>query len=162
MEHRLIISLEDFPPTGRHISGELDGSLFGFDNDEIQSVGPLSYDLDVQLFDTELLATGTISAPFLMRCGRCLESFEHIIECQGVSVSDDCTNKLVVDFTEQLREEIVLDIPTYPKCELSGLECEINADFSDFRLDNDPQSSVQSATPSSNSVWDALNQFPEK
>ncbi len=162
MEQRLLISLEDFPPAGRHISGEIDGAIFGFDNDEIQSIGPLYYDLDVQLFETELLATGYISAPFRFRCGRCLEQFDHTMECENLSVSEDCTDKLMVDLTEQLREELVLDIPTYPKCELSGQECEINSQFSDFSLDNDPQSGVESATPSSNSVWDALNQFPEK
>ena len=63
---------------------------------------------------------------------------------------------------EELREEVLLELPGYPKCEISGLECEINDTFCDFRLDKDPLSGVNSATPSGNSVWDALDDFPRK
>ena len=70
--------------------------------------------------------------------------------------------KLAQDITEDLREEVVLGLPSYPKCEISGLECEINDTFGDFRLDKDPHSGVDSATPSGESVWDALDKFPRE
>ena len=162
MDTRLTISLEDFPPTGLHLEGELDGKLFELNEGEIKSVGPLHYQLDIQLFDTELLATGTISAPFECCCARCLNQFTYTITCENISVSEDCTNKLAIDLTEQLREELVLILPNYPKCELAKLECEINTHFNDFRLDKDPLSGVQSATPNNNSVWDALDSYPQQ
>ena len=162
MQTQLIISLEEFPEEGRYLSGELDASVFGIDSAALHSTGPLSYELEVQLFETELMVRGSLSAPFELRCDRCLASFPYTIELDGLAYSYDVKGKLALDITDDLREEVVLALPSYPKCEISGLECEINDTFGDFRLDKDPQTGVDSAAPSSESVWDALDQFPKK
>ena len=75
MQTNLIISLEEFPEEGRYLSGELDASIFGIDCDALRSTGPLSYELEVQLFETELMVRGSICAPFELRCDRCLALF---------------------------------------------------------------------------------------
>ncbi len=162
MQERLIISLEEFPEQGRRLCGELDGALFGIDDDFLRSVGPLVYELDAQLYDTELMVRGRASAPFRLRCNRCLEEFDYEVEVEDIILTEDVRGKLEADLTEQLREELVLDLPDYPKCELVGEECKINAAYGDFRLDKDPQTGVNSATPSGESVWDALDQIPRQ
>ncbi len=162
MQTNLIISLEDFPEDGRYLCGKLDATLFGIDCDALHSTGPLSYELEAQLFETELMVRGCISAPFELRCDRCLTLFPYTVELNDITFSYDVKGKLALDITEDLREEIVLALPSYPKCEISDLECEINDTFGDFRLDKDPQSGVDSATPSGESVWDALDQFPKE
>ena len=162
MQMNLIISLEEFPEEGRFLSGELDAAVFGIDCDALRSTGPLSYELEVQLFETELMVRGSISAPFELRCDRCLALFPYTVELDDIAFSYDVKGKLALDITEDLREEVVLALPSYPKCEISGLECEINDTFGDFRLDKDPQTGVDSAAPSSESVWDALDQFPKQ
>ena len=148
MQTNLIISLEEFPEEGRYLSGELDAAVFGIDSAALRSTGPLSYELEVQLFETELMVRGSISAPFELRCDRCLAQFPYTVELDELTFSYDVKGKLALDITEDLREEVVLALPSYPKCEISGLECEINDTFGDFRLDKDPQSGVDSATPS--------------
>ena len=162
MQERVIIPLEEFPEEGLFLEGEADGALFGIDNTGAESIGPLSYNLEAQLYDTELVLRGSISAPFRMRCDRCLRELDYTVEVEGLTISCDVKGKAAEDVTEELREEVLLELPGYPKCEISGLECEINDTFCDFRLDKDPQSGVNSATPSGKSVWDALDDFPQK
>ena len=162
MQTNLIISTVDFPEEGRRLRGELDGALFDIDSDALRSTGPLSYELDVQLYETELLVQGRVSAPFSLRCDRCLAYFDYTVELPALALSYEVKGKLSADITEDLREELILALPAYPKCELSGLECEINDILGDFRLDKNPDSGVDSATPSGESVWDALDGLPEK
>ncbi len=159
METRFVISLEEFPEEGLHLVGEVDGAIFGIDDADLRCTGPLSYDVEVQLYDTELVLRGCVSAPFRLRCVRCLEEFDYELEIDDLTLSADVKGKLAIDLTEELREELVLELPAYPKCELMGEECKINDSFSDFRLDKDPQPGVDSATPSGESVWDALDSF---
>lgn len=160
MKTQLIISLEDFPETGRRLKGELDGSVFGIDDTGAVSCGTLCYELEAQLYDTELVVRGYAGAPFRLRCDRCLHEFVYEAEAMDLTLSFDVQGKLEQDITPELREEVILRLPAYPKCELVGQECEINDTFGDFRLDKDPHSGVNSATPSGQSVWDALDQFP--
>ena len=162
MQDRLIISLEEFPEEGLRLSGELDGSVFDIDTDAIRSIGPLVYDLEVQLYDTELMLRGTLSAEFSLRCDRCLRCFDYDVVVEDFTLSEEVKGKTAFDATEFVREDIVLALPAYPKCELADTECEINDNFGDFRLDKDPQSGVDSAAPSSESVWDALDSFPKQ
>ncbi len=160
METRFVISLEEFPEEGLHLVGEVDGAVFGIDDADLRCTGALSYDVEVQLYDTELVLRGRVSAPFRLRCVRCLEEFDYELELDELTLSVDVKGKLAADLTEELREELVLELPAYPKCELIGEECKINASFGDFRLDKDPQPGVNSATPSGESVWDALDSIP--
>ncbi len=162
MQDRLIISLEEFPEEGLHLRGELNSSVFDIDTEALRCTGPLVYDLEVRLFDTELMLRGTLSAAFSLRCDRCLQYFDYVVTVEDFTLSEEVKGKIAFDATEFVREDIILELPAYPKCELADRECEINDTFGDFRLDKDPTLGVDSATPSGNSVWDALDQFPGK
>ena len=162
MQMNLTIPLEEFPEEGLYLSGEIDAAVFGIDGGGLRSTGPLCYELEAQLFETELMVRGRIWADFELRCDRCLTEFPYTVELEGLAFSYDVKGKLAQDITEDLREEVVLALPSYPKCEISGLECEINDTFGDFRLDKDPHSGVDSATPSGESVWDTLDKFPRE
>lgn len=162
MQTRVTVPLEDFPEEGLRLQGEADGAIFDIDNTGARSVSPLEYDLEAKLYDTELLITGNVYATFSLRCDRCLEEFDYEVEIEDLALSYDTKGKFEIDLTQDLREEVLLELPGYPKCEISGLKCKINDTIGDFRLDKDPQSGVESPTPSGQSVWDALDQFPSK
>lgn len=162
MQTRVIVPLEEFPEEGLALNGEADGALFGTDNTGAVSVSPLHYHLEARLFETELLITGQVSATFRLRCDRCLEEFDYEVILDQLTLSFDVKGKFEADITEELREEVLLELPGYPKCEISGLKCKINDTFDDFRLDKDPQSGVECPAPSGQSIWDALDQFPNK
>ena len=162
MQTRVIVPLEEFPEEGLRLCGEADGALFSIDDTGAKSVSPLSYEFEAHLYDTELVIQGNLYATFRLRCDRCLEEFDYEVELEDITLSYDVKGKLEADLTEDLREEVLLELPGYPKCELSGLKCKINDIIGDFRLDKDPQTGVECPAPSGQSVWDALDQFPSK
>ena len=90
----LIIPLEEFPEEGRYLSGELDAAVFGIDSAALRSTGPLSYELEVQLFETELMVRGSLTAPFELRCDRCLAYFPYTVELDDLAYSYDVKGKL--------------------------------------------------------------------
>ena len=140
---RLLVELENLPEAGKKYSGELDSEIFGIDDEEVTSIGPLAFDLHVQRFENELFVRGNISAPFKFRCVRCLGYFDY-----------------VVDVSDSLREEIVLDFPAYPKCADGGMENDCMAKTPYFGVDKEGGTGVNSSAPIRNSgVWDALNEL---
>ena len=161
MDSRLIIALEDFPEEGRFLEGDIDGAVFGIDSAELRSTGPLHYALAAHLYEHELVLRGSLAAPFNMCCNRCLARFDYTAEIPDVTLSFDVAGKGSFDATDALREELVLVLPSYPKCEHAGLDCEKNDIIRDFRLDKNPGSGVDSATPSGDSVWDVLDKLPK-
>ncbi len=98
-----------------------------------------------------------MDVPLKVRCERCLEEFDYTLHVPctiSVSLKGD---EQEVDLTEDLHEEVMLALPTYPKCELIGKTCQINDIMGEFGLDKAPQPGVNSAAPSGQSVWDALD-----
>lgn len=159
MSDRLILSLENWSSEGRCLSGELDSCIFGVENEDVKACGNLLYDLDAQLFDHELLLTGTISAVFRLQCARCLKEFDYELRADALSLSFDVADELQIDVTDALREELVIELPSYPKCEISGQECQINDENLHFGLDKEVEAGVESPTPGGRSVWDALDRL---
>ena len=161
MDTHVIIPLESFPEQGLTCSGEVDSSILALQDSGLRSCGPIHYRLEAQLFDRELVVRGRLTAPFIMRCDRCLDEFEHTVSVEDLTLSFEVAEDLAIDITDSLREELILALPAYPKCEIADKECQILDINSDFRLDKAPLSGVNSATPSGESVWDALDQFSD-
>lgn len=141
-------------------SGELDSEIFGIDDEEVTSIGPLAFDLHVQRFENELFVRGNISAPFKFRCVRCLGYFDYVVEVCDFAASFQIDSQNVVDVSDSLREEIVLDFPAYPKCADGGMENDCMAKTPYFGVDKEGGTGVNSSAPIRNSgVWDALNEL---
>lgn len=157
---RLLIELEHLPEGGKKYSGELEPEIFGIEDAEVSSIGPLQYDLHIQRFENELFLQGKISAAFKFRCVRCLEFFDYVVEVSEYAGSFAIDDKSVVDVSEALREELVLDFPAYPKCADGGMENDCMAKSPYLGVDKEGQTGVNSSAPIENSgVWDALNEL---
>lgn len=161
MNTHVVIPLEGFPEEGLRCHGEVDSSILALQDGSLQSTGAIRYRLEAQLFDSELVVRGELEAPFSMRCDRCLDTFDHTVLVQELVLSFETGDATTLDITDALREELILALPAYPKCELAGKECQILDIKSDFRLDKAPPMGVDSATPSGKSIWDALDKFPD-
>lgn len=161
MDSRLVIALEDFPEEGRHLEGEVDGAVFDLAGDEIRPAGPLRYAFEAHLYEHELVLRGSVEARFDMRCNRCLARFDYTAEITDMTLSFDVKGQGAFDATDALREEILLILPSYPKCEHAGLDCEKNDITREFRLDKTTDSGVNSPAPRGSSVWDALDKLPQ-
>ena len=161
MKTSLIIDLATLPDEGMELSGELDGSIFDLPKGDARSTGPLSYDLWAQKFESELLLTGSISAPFEFTCVVTLKPFIQTIRIPSAAIAVEMGNSGQINVAEALREEILLEFPANPRCDEGDTPepCEIDSRYLavDKSSDNDlsPAPRNESADP-----WSALNDLP--
>ncbi len=128
MSARFSIDLATLPEEGKNFSGELPPEIFDLPAHDAKPAGPLSYDLHVQRFGSELLLAGTLSAPFELVCVRTIHPFVKTLRVDPANISLEIGEEGSVDATEALREEILLEIPDYPRCEEADapMHCEID------------------------------------
>lgn len=155
----LPIDTTTLPEDGKHISGELTPDVFGLDGDrDVISCGPLVYDLNLQMFESELYISGVISSTFVFRCARCLKSFAQTIEIPDLHISVPSEDQPVVDLAELLREELVLLFPPYPNCQLADdpTPCELDKTY--LVVDSEGDDGVKPPSLSGEKgIWDALD-----
>ena len=158
MEKSLIIDLANLPEEGKAFSGELDGSVFDLPEGDAVSVGPMEYDLWVQRFESELLATGSLSAPFEFTCVITLKPFLKTIRLPQAAVSVEIGNSGQIDISEALREEILLEFPADPRCDEGDdpQPCEIDSRY--LAVDKPGEDDLSIAPRSEgDDRWSALN-----
>ncbi len=158
MDVSLIIDLPSLPEEGMAFSGELDGSIFGLRDGDARSVGSLEYDLWAQRFESELLLTGSLSAPFEFTCVVTLKPFVKTIHLPQVAVSVEIGSASGLNVTEALREEVLIEFPTDPRCDEGDVPepCEIDPRY--LAVDKSPEDEV-SPPPrdGGDDRWSALN-----
>ena len=89
----------------------------------VRAIGPLRYDLEVQLLDDSLLVQGRLRLSLDCQCVRCLKPFRRELELnpwtchvplagdEPAPVVGDC-----VDLTPFVREDMLLELPRHPLC----------------------------------------------
>ncbi len=158
MKTSLVIDLFSLPEEGKNFSGELDASVFDLSPNDAVPRGPLRYDLHVQRFEGELLLTGELSAPFDFICVVTLKSFLKTIRLESAAISVEIGNSSQVDVTEALREEILIEFPSHPRCDEGDNPepCEIDSRY--LAVDNEEENGVRPAPrDESDDRWSALN-----
>ena len=140
------IDLANLPDEGEHFQGEIPPEVFELGKSDIISVSPISYSLFAQRFDTELLLTGEIEATFELTCMRSLHPFAQTIHLPAAAISIEIESDSIIDASEALREEVLIELPTNPKCENGDNpgKCEIDPKYlavdksTDAGVDNAP------------------------
>ena len=97
----------------------------------------LRYELGVILVGTELLVRGKLEQDFEAACSRCGEDFDFTVKIHDFAASFAVNEKTeFVELTTELRECILLDLPTYPVCreDCPGIE-KTETEAPDFRWD---------------------------
>jgi len=158
METSLFIDLPTLPEEGKAFSGELDGALFDLPEGDAVSVGPMEYDLWVQRFESELLATGSVSAIFEFTCVVTLKPFRQTIRLPRAAVSVEIGNSGQVDLGAALREEILIEFPADPRCDEGDVPepCEIDSRY--LAVDKPGEDELSIAPRSEgDDRWSALN-----
>ena len=153
------IALQDIPADGLHIEGRLPKDIFGLAETDARPVGHVDYALDLVPEGEIVLATGRISVEFELECGRCLERFRQIVELDPYAAEIDPEGRNMINLTERVREDILLDLPAYPRCE-NGTEprqCPVGDRFSAPSTEEDgPGESGSGQAPG---VWQALDDW---
>ena len=117
METELGIYLSEVTDDGLELSGTLDDSIYGFEDEFLKPFAGLRYDLSVIQAGSELLVRGKIEQDFEAACSRCGEDFDFTVKIPDFAASFEVDEKTeFVELTTELRECILLALPTYPVC----------------------------------------------
>ncbi len=132
MDAKLVIDASRLDPDGETIEGEVD--CVDLDEPFVKPFGGIRYRLQVQCVGTELLVRGRLEQDFDLVCSRCGKDFDDTVKVddfmQSYEVADDARE---VDLTADVRESIILALPTYPVCSEScpGVEQKAEAPADD-------------------------------
>lgn len=131
MKKRLTIELGGLPEEGKWFAGELPKEIFDLPEDDAQATGPLVYEVWAQRFGSELLLTGSLSAPFEFTCVVTLKPFIQTIRVEGAAISLEIENEGEIDVTDALREEVLINFPVDPRCDEGDVpqECKIDSRY---------------------------------
>jgi uncharacterized metal-binding protein YceD (DUF177 family) len=154
----LRIDPNGLPVDGLHLEGHLPPGVFGLKpEDASRAVSPLEYDLTVTRDENDLFVQGWIAATFDLECGRCAERFESRVALDPYVLDVPIEKQTSIDLTTWLREDMLLALPTFPRCESGNVtprKCPAEGRF-------DPAgSSTRNAPPKEETdVWKALDQL---
>ncbi len=114
------VHLNQIPPEGLHIEGEESADMLDLDAPNLRAAGPIRYDLDVGVSDGGLFATGSLALDLEAECGSCLEWFTHPLRIDDFAMQTELLGAETVDLTPQVREDTLLALPAYPRCDWNG------------------------------------------
>ena len=140
MDEKLLIDVSRLDPEGEELTGEVD--CIDLDEEFVHPFGGIRYRLFVQPVGTELLVRGHLEQDFDLVCSRCGQDFDTTIKVDDFTQSYEISESTPeVDLTQDVRESIILTLPTYPVCREScpGIERKEEAPAADDRwnaLDN--------------------------
>jgi len=84
------------------------------------AVSPLEYSLDAGISEGGLFASGHLSLQIQLKCVACLEIFEQELRIDPFVLQKELGTEELVDLGPEMREEIQLAVPAYPRCDGDG------------------------------------------
>ncbi len=155
----LSIDPRNLPAEGRRLEGTLPPDFFALpEGDPVRPAGQLDLQLRVLRDDDDLIVTGRLRAPFQFDCVRCLQPLDYLVDLDAYHLEIPIENDQIIDLTDWLREDILLTLPSYPRCEDSNVlprDC-----AAEGRFEPDSKEETDDAAPeSTKGVWDALDQL---
>jgi uncharacterized metal-binding protein YceD (DUF177 family) len=144
---------------GRPFVGTLPVSLLAIrETDPIRPTGPIEYNLRATRDDDDLLISGSLRAPFSLDCVRCLQPIDYLVEIDDYQIEIPIENDQIIDLTEGLREDILLTLPSYPRCEDGNViprDCSAEGQFEPDSEHEPDQPPAESKT----AAWDVLDKL---
>jgi uncharacterized metal-binding protein YceD (DUF177 family) len=114
------IHLKQIPADGLHLEGEDDCLIPSLEAEGVRCAGPLHYNLDLGVADGALWANGSLTQPVELNCVACLEKFVHEINVPAFAIHTELRGPETVDLSPFMREDILLNLPTHPRCDREG------------------------------------------
>lgn len=114
------VHLKQIPPEGLHLEGEEECAIAELEAEGIHCTGPMHYSLDLGVSSGALWANGSLSQVVEVRCVVCLQKFEHEVKVPAFALHTELHGPETVDLTPFMREDILLNLPPYPRCDRDG------------------------------------------
>ena len=124
--------------------------------------GDITYRLSAVMAGADLVVTGSASVPILTSCARCLDDVRTVIAVKDLCFHFEKVRDLEVDLTDDVREELLLAIPSCfycsPDCKGVCPSCGVNLNHGSCACASRPaEPEPDSAAPSPWDQLDALN-----
>jgi len=124
--------------------------------------GDITYRLSAVMAGADLVVTGSASVPILTSCARCLDDVRTVIAVRNLCFHFEKVRDLEVDLTDDVREELLLAIPSCfycsPDCKGVCPSCGVNLNHGSCACASRPaEPEPDSAAPSPWDQLDALN-----
>lgn len=117
METQLLLDVMHLTSEVSSFEGVIDDAILELNDPYRRPFGGIRYHLKAQLLGTELLVKGTLEQDFEGVCSRCGRDFTFTARTTDFLVNEPITDKTEsVDLTDELRQCIILALPTYPVC----------------------------------------------
>lgn len=158
MQSPLQIDLRTLPADGSDISGQVPTAFFALDEkDVIQVASPLHYELHIERDGDELAVSGSLEVIFSLECGRCLERYEQKVCLPHYRVEIEITKDGMIDLTDTIREDTLIALPSYPRCEDGNVrprQCPAEG-----RFEPKLETAGEESQTAGQGVWEALNKL---
>lgn len=115
------VHLRQIPQDGTlHIEDEADTAFLELEAAGASAASPLHYALDVGLSDGGIFAAGRLHLRLRLKCVACLEEFEQDLDIDPFALQKELDGRESVDLSPEIREDIHLALPAYPRCDGDG------------------------------------------
>lgn len=151
------IHLNQIPEGGTaYFEEDLDPSFLELDGENESADSPVRCALDVGVSGSGLFATGQVDVTLRLRCVACLEIFDFPLSLTNFALQIELEGRESVDLTPYIREDILLVLPSHPRCDASGTRnCPAT-----FR--SAPDHSFPPTAGDGSSAWNVLDQLKKK
>ena len=112
---KLVVDAYRLDREGETLEGEVD--CVDVHEEFVDAFGGVRYRLNARVFGTELLVRGSLEQDFSYVCSRCGKDFDDTVKLGDFTASFEIDDKSPeVDLTNEIRESIILALPSYPVC----------------------------------------------
>ena len=156
------IHLNELPHDGKFFDGEIRNDIFHLTApDDPRFVPPLEFALTVRPDGADVVVEGSILARFEMECARCGQWFPWEVALEDYYTQEPRDGAATLDLTAQIREDILLALPGYPRCEDSNVESRTCPSAGKFPAESEfaPLEPVETEEPAHPVVWDVLDKI---
>ncbi|MBQ9337943.1 MAG: DUF177 domain-containing protein [Lentisphaeria bacterium] len=155
------INTADIGPDGLTVKGTEDPAFLELDTAggfPCQILEPVHYELHASLARRDLLVTGSAYIPVRTQCALCLKELTARIGSDLICIFREKVPDEIVDITDDIREEILLAVPTRFKCseDCKGLCPGCGADLNEEPCRCKKQKKKKQP-PKEDHTWDALD-----
>ncbi len=153
----MIIDIQKLSPDGNRFEVQEPGSILELEKDKFaHEDGMIDVDVYAQLVSRELVVRGSLRVPIRLLCSRCAGFFSTTLNVSSFLRAYPVQEGMeTVDITADIREDILLEIPTYPSCPWKGTGV---CPHSGVNLDE----MTIPEPPSQNSTWDVLDRLKDR
>lgn len=156
------IHLNELTHEGKFFEGEIRNDPFALKGkDDPKFVPPVRFALTVSIDGPDVIIEGSLSARFEMECARCGQWFPYEVALDDYYSQEPRDGAATLDLTAHIREDILLALPGYPRCEESNVENRTCPAAGQFAEDGAfaPLSEEETQAPQHPDVWNVLDKI---